>query len=86
MGTRVRVNFYGVLKEDVGASQVEVELTGDKPTIDDLIVRLIHDHPIIQPRLASTAFAVENRVVNRWFALDDGVDVDLLPPVSGGRH
>ncbi len=83
---RVQVNFYGVLKEDVGAPQAEIELTGDRPTIEDLIARLIHDHPAIEARLASTAFAVDNRVVDRAFVLDDGVQVDLLPPVSGGGH
>ncbi len=82
---RVRVNFYGVLKEDVGTSQADVKLDGHQPTVDDLIARLIDAYPAIEPRLASTAFAVQNRVVDRTFTLDDGVEVDLLPPVSGGR-
>lgn len=81
---RVRVNFYGVLKEDVGAPQSDIELTAEAPTIEDLIARLVHEHPAIEARLAATAVAVENRVVDRAFALDDGAEVDLLPPVSGG--
>lgn len=82
---RVRVVFYGVLKEDVGTSQAEIDLDAEQPTIDDLIAQLAEAYPALGSRLASTAFAVENRVVDRAFELDDDVEVDLLPPVSGGH-
>ena len=81
---RVRVNFYGVLREDLGTSRAEFELDGEHPTIADLVARLTDDHPGLESRLASTAFAVENRVVDRTSTLYDGAVVDLLPPVSGG--
>lgn len=81
---RVRVNFYGVLKEDVGTSQTEVELSVDRPTIDDLATRLESTYPELASRLATTAFAVDSQVVDRDFVLNDNAQVDLLPPVSGG--
>lgn len=81
---RVRVNFYGVLKEDVGTARTDVELDHEQPTIADLTARLAEDHPALASRLSSTAFAVGNRVVDRTFTLADGAQVDLLPPVSGG--
>jgi len=82
---QVRVNFYGVLKEDAGTSQAEVDLNGPKPTIADLSNRLVESYPGLASRLASTAFAVDSQVVDRDFVLEDNAQVDLLPPVSGGR-
>lgn len=81
---RVRVNFYGVLKEDAGTPQTEVELSAHEPSIANLATRLAEIYPGLAARLASTAFAVDNQVVDRAFLLAEDVEVDLLPPVSGG--
>lgn len=82
---QVRVNFYGVLKEDAGTSQAEVDLNVTTPTIADLSNRLAESYPGLASRLASTAFAVNSQIVDRDFVLNENAQVDLLPPVSGGR-
>ena len=82
---RVRVVFYGVLKEDVGATEQTLELPSAQSTVEDLIAQLEAAYPTLASRMDSVALAVNDQIVDRSFTLDDGAKVDLLPPVSGGQ-
>lgn len=81
---RVRVVFYGVLQEDVGTTEKNLDLASEAPTVADLVAQLEAAYPILTSRLESVAFAVDDQVVDLSHTLHDGAKVDLLPPVSGG--
>ena len=70
------VLFFGPLREQFGASQVEVEMPKDS-TVLDLCEQLKIDPAIIK-------VAVEGEIVPMSAILSKDSEIALLPPVSGG--
>lgn len=81
---KVRVEFYGRLREAAGAADREVRMEGASPTLADLADRLRREHPGLADHLEGAAFAVGDRLVDRDRRLDADDVVGILPPVSGG--
>lgn len=81
---KVKVIFYGVLREEMGMSEMVVDLGKSSASLGDLISHLESQHPRLKNWLKDVAFAVEDRIVGRSELLREGVEVALLPPVSGG--
>lgn len=81
---KVRVEFYGRLREVAGVPGREVRLDGDQPTVGDLADRLREEAPSLADELEGVAFAVGDRLVDRDRALASDEVVGVLPPVSGG--
>jgi len=81
---KVRVEFYGGLRQVAGASDREVRMEGDAPTVGDLADRLREELPGLDGHLEAAAFAVGDRLVERDRALAEDDVVGVLPPVSGG--
>jgi molybdopterin converting factor subunit 1 len=80
---RVRVLFFGQLKEIVGAAQDEVELS-EGARVEDLFERYGRRFPRLAEFQASIAASV-NQEYAEWRApLRGGDEVAFLPPVSGG--
>jgi molybdopterin synthase catalytic subunit len=79
---KVRLRLFAAYRETVGSSLVEVELDGS-PTASDAWRRLVELHPQLA-RLAGPAFALDDRYVPADHPLQDGDELTLIPPVSGG--
>ena len=80
---RVRVLFFGVLKDVIPAQPGELDLPGGS-TVATLLDRYRH-HTANQAALwDSIAVAVNREYVTVSHLLEDGDEVALLPPVSGG--
>jgi len=80
---RVKVLFFGGLKEVVGGAEEFVEL---KPgsRIEDLFAQFISRCPELA-RFRSSLVASRNQEFAAWSTpLDSGDEVAFLPPVSGG--
>ena len=80
---RVRVLFFGVLKELTGKSADEIELQ-DNASVRDLLARYESSIPRLREALASAALAVNQEYASPDARLKAGDEVALLPPVSGG--
>lgn len=80
---KIRVHFYGLLKQDVGSKEQVIDL-GQGATVADLLAALAEQQPALRPRLATVACAVGDELVAPDHPLRDGDAVALLPPVSGG--
>lgn len=82
---RVRVLFFGILRESFGASERWVDLPDERPAVHELLARLESaagpDLADLWPRLA---IAVNQHYVRGDQLLEAGDEVALLPPVSGG--
>jgi len=81
---KVKVVFYGGLKQDVGAKQRELKLDRESLTVAELVDELKMQYPTLGPRLGTVAYVVGNEIVDPDYRLRDGDEAGLLPPVSGG--
>jgi MoaE-MoaD fusion protein len=80
---RVRVLFFGILKELVGTSCEVVDLA-DRASIRDLLAHYEKKTPRLKHMLPSTAVALNRQYVDVNSELKADDEIALLPPVSGG--
>jgi molybdopterin converting factor subunit 1 len=79
----VQVRLFARARDLAGADFLAVELPVDA-TVGDLRRRLAHDRPALAGLLERCAIAVNNEFAEPSHMLVQGVEVALLPPVSGG--
>jgi sulfur-carrier protein len=80
---RIKVLFFGRLREVVGRAEDSVELTDGSP-IEALFSRYGTDHPELA-RFRPSVVASRNQEFAAWTTpLHAGDEVAFLPPVSGG--
>ncbi len=85
MVMRVRVLFFGQLKDITGVSQEEAELS-EGARVEDLFERYGRRFPKLAEFRPSIAASV-NQEYTQWRALlSAGDEVAFLPPVSGGQQ
>jgi len=80
---RVRVLFFGVLKEIVGKTAAEVDLA-EAATVRDVLALFEAQVPALRESLPSLALAVNQQYAGPDTTLHENDEVALLPPVSGG--
>jgi molybdopterin converting factor subunit 1 len=82
---RVRVLFFGVLKDLAGRSSEVLELP-DGAVVRDLLAHYAGQAPRMREVLASIAVAVNQEYCGPETVLKADDEVGLLPPVSGGSE
>ncbi len=80
---RVRILFFGMLRETMGRQADEVDLPGES-SVADLLAHCESQNPRLKEYLPSLAVAVNQRYATPDVKLKTGDEVALLPPVSGG--
>lgn len=80
---RVRVLFFGQLRDITGVSEEYAELS-DGARVEDLFERYGRRYPKLSEFRASIAASVNQEYANWRAALATGDEVAFLPPVSGG--
>ena len=80
---RVRVLFFGMLKDRMGKSSDLLELP-DGASIRDLLAHYATEVPRLKESLPALAVAVNQVYASPEAKLKAGDEVALLPPVSGG--
>lgn len=80
---KIRLLAFASAGDALGATETELELP-DGSRVADLRAQLERDHPALGPLWPRLAVAVAGRVAGSDEPLMDGVEVALLPPVSGG--
>ncbi|HEY3445154.1 MAG TPA: molybdopterin converting factor subunit 1 [Myxococcales bacterium] len=79
---RVEVLFFAAARERAGTDREAVELGGG--TVGELSQLLSQKHPDLAPLLPRLRFAVNRAFVKAEYALKEGDEVALIPPVAGG--
>jgi MoaE-MoaD fusion protein len=82
---RVRVLFFGQLKDIVGVAQEDAELS-DGARVEDLFERYGRRFPKLAEFRASIAASVNQEYATWRAPLASGDEVAFLPPVSGGQQ
>jgi molybdopterin converting factor subunit 1 len=81
---RVKVLFFGRLKELVGHAEGTAEFAADAATIEQLFALYAARHPELA-KYRSSVVASRNQEFAAWGTpLRSGDEVAFLPPVSGG--
>jgi molybdopterin converting factor subunit 1 len=80
---RIRVLYFGVLKDVMGRGHAEVDLT-EGTSVAELLVSLRGSERAAGLVWDSLAVAVNQEYARAGDVLKDGDEVALLPPVSGG--
>jgi molybdopterin converting factor subunit 1 len=82
---RVRVLFFGILKDVAGRASESLELPA-KASVRDALDCCIFRLPAIKDVMPSVAVAVNRQYAGSDTMLNNGDEVALLPPVSGGSE
>lgn len=80
---RVRVLFFGMLKDLLGKTADSVEVP-EGASVGDVLSEYARKFPQLKDSLPSLAMAVNQHYAGAETVLNDGDEVALLPPVSGG--
>jgi molybdopterin converting factor subunit 1 len=80
---RIRVLFFGQLKEITGVTQEDAELS-EGARVDDLFERYGRRFPKLADFRGSIAMSVNQEYADWRRTLVAGDEVAFLPPVSGG--
>jgi molybdopterin synthase catalytic subunit len=80
---RIRVRLFAIQRELVGTRELALELPSGA-SIDDAWGVLVERHPVLAPGRSSVRFARNASYVAASTALEDGDELAIIPPVSGG--
>ena len=81
---RVKIVFYGGLQRDVGAKAQDFQFAQNALTVKEIGKQLIERYPALRSKMQSVVYAVGDEVVDGEHSVQDGDEIGLLPPVSGG--
>ncbi len=83
---RINVVFYGGLRYEVGHREFALDVPEQDGAVSvaDLLVLLAEKFPVLGGKLDKVACSVGSEIVGREHSVQDGDEVCVLPPVSGG--
>lgn len=79
----VRVRLFALQREQAGTRRVELTVP-PRSTIADAWDRLVALHPVLGPGRGSVRFARNGTYADEGERLEDGDELAVIPPVSGG--
>ncbi|MEM8603149.1 MAG: MoaD/ThiS family protein [Cyanobacteria bacterium P01_H01_bin.121] len=80
---QVTVKLFAAYQEVLGQTELQLELPSATP-VQAICDRLIADHPELAQWRDLTRFGINLQFAEPGTALQDGDEVVLIPPVSGG--
>jgi len=80
---RIRVKFFGPAKDLTGCEEISLALPKGS-LLSDAIKTLLEIFPKLRERLEHYRFAINADYASESATLEDGDEVALIPPVSGG--
>ena len=81
---QVRLLFFASLKDIVGSRQLQLDLPHGA-TVEDVLTRLEASYPRIKDYRPVVLTAINEEYVDRRTPIQEGDEVALFPPVSGGE-
>lgn len=80
----VKVLFFSLLRDVVGADELDWEVGGEDLTVSTLLEQLYAKWPRLREWDTKILVAVDLDYVERDAALKPGQEVAVMPPVQGG--
>ncbi|MFQ5657794.1 MAG: molybdopterin converting factor subunit 1 [Candidatus Methylomirabilales bacterium] len=82
---RVKVKLFAAAREIVGQGEVSLDLT-EGSTVGDLMEQFFARYPDLKRIAGSLLLAVNREFAERTVKLEEGDEVGVIPPVSGGTN
>ena len=79
----ITVRLFASLRDRAGVSQLTLDIP-EKSTIAEAIKELRHRIPAVADHLNNIAYALNHSYTQANTPLQDGDELALIPPVSGG--
>lgn len=80
----VRILFFSLLRDLVGADEIDWELAGDGLSVADLLAQLYARWPGLREWDAKILVALDLDYVGRDALVRPGQELAIMPPVQGG--
>jgi len=80
---RINLRLFAILRERAGAAELELDLP-EGATIEQAIHTLRDRLPAVSDYVSRSAYAVNRTYAPLTTVLQDGDELALIPPVSGG--
>jgi molybdopterin converting factor subunit 1 len=80
---RVKVLFFGMLKDIVGRAEDQIEVADDA-RLESVFTRYAREFPRLTDLESSIVLACNHEFCDRSAAIREGDEIAFLPPVSGG--
>jgi len=80
---KFKLRLFASFREAFGATEVEFELK-DGSTAGDLVEKVIAEHPDLERFRGHVVVTVNKKSVRMTESINEGDEVAILPPVSGG--
>jgi molybdopterin converting factor subunit 1 len=80
---KVTVRFFAVLRDRAGLNELVIDLA-DTATVTTARDEIIARSPAVRDLMSRTAFAINREYASLESKLNDGDELALIPPVSGG--
>ncbi|HSU87210.1 MAG TPA: molybdopterin converting factor subunit 1, partial [Terriglobia bacterium] len=81
---QVRLLFFASLKDIVGARQLRLDLPAGA-TVDDVLTQLESSYPRMKDYRPVVLTALNEEYVDKRTAIQEGDELAIFPPVSGGE-
>jgi molybdopterin synthase catalytic subunit len=82
---QVEMRYFAFVREQLGKSRERIELA-DGSTVADALAIALAPSPRLQKAESKLMVMVDQRYQPRDYVLSDGVEVAIIPPVSGGAQ
>ena len=83
MTINITIKLFAIYQETFGVPELTLELPPQTP-INAVLAQMIALHPMLKPWQEVTRFGVNYQFVEGDTLLQDGDELVLIPPVSGG--
>ena len=80
---QIHVKLFALLRDRAGVSEVTLELP-DRSTVAAAVEQLMRQVPAVRDLMRSVAYAVNRSYTSADTILNDGDELAVIPPVSGG--
>lgn len=81
----IAVKLFAIYQETYGVPELQLEVPANS-TVSQVLDRLIAEHPSLEVWRDRTRFGVNLEFVPPDTPLQNGDELVLIPPVSGGSH
>jgi len=83
MTINITIKLFAIYQETFGVPELTLELPPQTP-INVVLAQMIAEHPTLKPWQEITRFGVNYQFVEGDTLLQEGDELVLIPPVSGG--